>query len=110
MLVSTAAAVASDQARVSAALVSAESYQHFIEDMLFTHDGDDRGFGPEHDLARDNIVTPMTSFGLTVSLEPVTWKGATFQNIVGTLDETTMPEREYLIGVHLDSASTPRGG
>ena len=43
---------ASDEGEVAAALVSESSYRHYLDDMLYTHYGDDRWLGPEHDLAR----------------------------------------------------------
>ena len=50
--------------RVAAARVREESYRHYLDDMLYTHVGDDRSItGPQHDLARDNIEMLMTSFG-----------------------------------------------
>ena len=36
--------------------VSQSSYEHIHQDLLYTHSGDNRGlYGPEHDLAQDNI-------------------------------------------------------
>jgi hypothetical protein len=92
--------------RTAAARVNEDSYRYFLDDMLYTHSGDDRGFGPEHDLAQANIFDLMQSFGLTVTLEPVTYFG-TYYNVVGTKTGTTFPQREYIIGAHYDSGDNP---
>lgn len=100
-------APASDMARVAAQRVSEDSYRYFLDDMLYTRAGDNRGFGPEHDPAQDNIAALFTSFGLTVTLEPVDYYGATYYNVVGTKLGTTYPEQEYIIGAHYDSVDNP---
>ncbi len=107
LIASATPAMASDAARVAAAKVSETSYRHFLDDMLFTHNGDDRGFGPEHDLARDNIATLMESFGLTVSYEAFNYGGGTYFNVVGTKTGTTTPDRVYILGAHYDSVDNP---
>jgi hypothetical protein len=90
----------------AAARVNEDSYRYFLDDMLYTHIGDDRGFGPEHDLAQANIYDLMQSFGLTVALEPLTYNG-TYYNVVGTKLGTTYPDQEYIIGAHYDSLDNP---
>ena len=62
--------------------VSIASYQHYLEDLLYTSLGDDRGFGPQHDFARDNIAATLASFGLDVTLEPFSYNGSTYYNVV----------------------------
>ncbi|UCC28982.1 MAG: Zn-dependent exopeptidase M28, partial [Phycisphaerales bacterium] len=106
-------ALASPEGEVAAGLVSEENYRHYLDDMLYTHDGDDRGFGPEHDLAQANIVSVLTSFDLTVELEPFPYDSdydgtdETYYNVVGTMLGTTYPDQEYLIGAHYDSWFNP---
>jgi hypothetical protein len=89
--------------RTAAARVNEDSYRHFMDDMLYTHYGDDRGFGPEHDLAQANIAMLFADFGLTVTLEPFEYEKATYYNVVGTRLGTTYPDQEYVIGAHYDS-------
>jgi hypothetical protein len=98
-------AEASDQGAVAAALVSESSYRHYLDDMLYTHDGDARGLlGPEHDLARDNIEMLFNSFGLSVELHPFEYYGQTYYNVIATKTGTLYPDQEYIIGAHYDSA------
>ena len=88
--------------------VSQASYTDYIENLLYTHLGDNRGFGPEHDLARDKILAQMKSLGLKTSLHPFlsSW-GTTCYNVVGDLYGTTRPNDIYILGAHYDSAGTP---
>ncbi|MHC4697556.1 MAG: M28 family metallopeptidase, partial [Planctomycetota bacterium] len=106
LLTLTWPAVASDMGATAAARVNEDSYSYFLIDMLYTWIGDNRGFGPEHDLAQANIFDLMESFGLTVALEPVTYYG-TYYNVVGTKLGTTYPDQEYVIGAHYDSVGNP---
>lgn len=100
-------AIASEMGDLAVTRVSQANYRHYLDDMLYAHEGDDRGFGPEHDLARDNIVELLESFGLTVTLEPFDYLGETYYNLVGTKLGTTYPNQEYIIGAHFDSADNP---
>ncbi|UCC32787.1 MAG: M28 family peptidase, partial [Phycisphaerales bacterium] len=100
-------ALASPEGEVAAALVSEESYCHYLDDELYAHEGDNRGFGPEHDLAQANIISLFASFGLTVTLEPFDYYGATYHNVVGTHLGTATPDQEYVIGAHYDSVDNP---
>jgi hypothetical protein len=108
VLVSVSPAVAQSLGgRVAAARVSEDSYRHYLDDMLYTHAGDNRGFGPEHDLAQANIVSLMESFGLTVMMEPFTYITETYYNVVGTKVGTVYPYQEFIIGAHYDSEENP---
>ncbi len=85
-----------------------ESYRHYLDDMLYAHVGDDRSItGPEHDLARDNIETLLTSFGLTVTLEPFVLDypepDTVYYNVVATKLGTTYPDQVYIVCAHYDS-------
>ena len=74
--------------------VSEASYVDFMDNWLYTHDGDNRGpSGPELILARDNIEYLMDGFGLTVTLEPFTYGGGTYHNVVGTQLCNTYPDQ-----------------
>jgi hypothetical protein len=107
VLASAGSAAASEMGQAAAARVSLDSYQYYLDDMLYTHPGDNRGFGPEHDLARANIAALMEGFGLTVTLEPFLYQGGTYYNVVGTKTGTTYADQEYVIGAHYDSVNNP---
>ncbi len=97
------------EGRVAAARVREESYRHYLDDMLYTHAGDDRSVtGPEHDPARDNIEMLLTSFGLTVTLEPFLFDypepDTVYYNVVATKLGTTYPDQVYIVSAHYDSA------
>lgn len=102
-------AVASPEGQIAAALVSEESYRHILDDMLYTHDGDNRdaAWGDEHDPARDNIAALMTSYGLAVEMQAFPWFGYTGHNVVGMKLGTVHPDQEYIIGAHYDSVDNP---
>jgi len=87
--------------------IDVASYQHYIEDLLYTHPGDDRGYGPQHDLARDNIVTTFESFGLDVTLEPFDYSGTEYYNVVAVKPGSFMPGHQYIVGAHFDSVNNP---
>lgn len=89
------------------AQVTAESYRFFLDDLLYTHNGHDRAYGPEHDLARQNIVDHFESLGLETSLEPFLYRNDTYFNVVGTITGSTRPDEIYIVGAHFDSAGTP---
>jgi len=101
-------AAASVEGRVAAAKVQEESYRHILDDMLYTHAGDDRSIiGAEHDPARDNIAMLFQSYGLTVTLHPFVYPwpepNSVYCNVVGTKLGTTYPDQEFVIGAHYDS-------
>ncbi len=98
---------ASDAGVAAVALVSEEAYRHVHADLLYTHNGDDRGFGPEHNLAQANIVQLLESYGLEVTLEPVIYFGQTYYNVVGTKSGEVYPDKEYIVGAHYDSVDNP---
>jgi len=103
------AALASDEGHLAAEQVTEKTYRHYLGDMLthygilYTHDGHDRKYGPEHDLARANIVAEFQSFGLDVALEPFTYSGTTYYNVVATKLGTLHPDQEYIVSGHFDS-------
>ncbi|MCC7291296.1 MAG: M28 family peptidase [Phycisphaerales bacterium] len=87
--------------------IDADSYRHYLDDLLYTHNGDNRGFGAEHDLARANIRDTFTSFGLETYLHPFTYSGRTYYNVVGVHEGTLTPDVQYIIGAHYDSVDNP---
>jgi Zn-dependent M28 family amino/carboxypeptidase len=75
--------------------------------MLYTHLGDNRGFGAEHDLARANIYSEFDSFGLSTSLHAFEYSGDTYYNVVGAHYGTVRPDDIYILGAHYDSVNNP---
>ncbi len=88
-------------------MISLDSYTHYLRDELYTHDGDDRKWGPEHDLCRDFIQSEFESFGLDVTLHPFTYSSNTYYNVVGVQVGTVHPDQIYIIGGHYDSVGSP---
>ncbi len=87
--------------------VSQDNYSYYLDDLLYTHTGDDRGFGSEHDLARANIFNEFDSFGLQTSLQPFQYSGSTYYNIVGVHTGLVRPDDIYILGAHYDSDNNP---
>ncbi len=103
----TSELLASPPGQAAADQVSVQSYTNYLNFWLYTHWGDDRGFGPEHDLAQANIIFLFQSYGLDVELEPFDYGGNVYYNIVGTKWGTTYPEQEFIVGAHFDSVGNP---
>ncbi len=87
--------------------VSQTTYTNYLDNMLYTHLGDNRGFGAEHDLARANIYSEFDSFGLSTSLHAFEYSGDTYYNVVGAHYGTVHPEDIYILGAHYDSVNNP---
>ena len=98
--------------------VSQASYESIHGEQLFTHLGDNRGYGsPQHAMARDNIYNHFQSLGLITSLDTIDELTDIFNNtyhfdppvinVVGVKPGTTYPENAYLVGAHYDSVSNP---
>ncbi|MBU0638211.1 MAG: M28 family peptidase, partial [Planctomycetes bacterium] len=99
---------ASVVARFVVEQVDQATYQYYHADLLYTHDGDNRGpYGAEHDLARDNIYATFQSFGLDVEYDGFWYGGRQYYNVVGTQVGTVYPARQYIIGAHYDSVGNP---
>lgn len=91
-----------------AASVDVRVYRHYLDDVLFTHEGDNRGpNSAQHDLARENIQALFTSFGLEVGLDPFTYNSKTYYNVVATLPGAIHPDAQLIVGAHYDSVSNP---
>lgn len=93
--------------RYAAGLVDPAIYRLFMEDALYAHDGDDRAYGPEHDLCRSNIARLFDDFGLQVAVEPFAWDGETYYNIIGEIPGTTRADEIYVVAGHFDSVGNP---
>ena len=103
-----ALAAASDMGQAAADQVSVTSYQNFMNNSLYTHNGNSRGeSGAQHDPARNNIRSILESYGLASTLETFTYSGHAGENVVATMTGTVYPTRVYVIGAHYDSANTP---
>lgn len=88
--------------------VSQTTYQHYLDDLLYTHTGNDRGYGAQHDLARSNIYDQFPSFGLQTTLDPFTYAGNTYYNVIGVLPGTSSrSDQIYFVGAHYDSVGNP---
>jgi VCBS repeat-containing protein len=88
--------------------ISEASYTDIHQDLLYTHSGDNRGLnGPQHDLARNNIFDYFSDLGLETSLDPFTYNGGTYYNVVGVQPGTTRPDDIYILGTHYDSVNNP---
>jgi hypothetical protein len=87
--------------------VSQTQYRCYLDDCLYTHYGDDRGWGPEHDLCRDFIYNELSSFGLATTLHPFQYDGSPYYNVVAVQPGTARPDEIYIVGGHYDSVSNP---
>jgi hypothetical protein len=92
-----------------AAQVSLDSYTKYLRDDLYTHDGDERCFGPKHDLAQQRIRQLFESFGLKTSLHRFAYKGMDCYNVVGVHPGVTCPNDIYVIGAHYDTVANCPG-
>ncbi|MCP4593703.1 MAG: Zn-dependent exopeptidase M28 [bacterium] len=105
--------VASERGQAAADQVTEASYRGWLGDdrgtlgILYAHTGDDRGYGPEHDLARGNIFDAFDGFGLDASLHGFTYSSSTYYNVVGEMLGTKYPDRIYIVGAHFDSVNNP---
>ncbi|MCX7825480.1 MAG: M28 family peptidase [Verrucomicrobiae bacterium] len=88
--------------------VSQSSYQFYLDNLLYAHNGDNRGLGgAQHDLAQANIYNQFVSYGLQTSLDPFPYNGNTYYNVVGVLPGTSRASQFYIVGAHYDSVGNP---
>lgn len=91
--------------------VSQSNYQHYLDDILYTHTGNNRGWNKQHDAARSNIYTTFNSFGLATSYDPFQCMHDgtmyTCHNVVSVQPGTTRPDDIFIIGAHYDSVGNP---
>ena len=88
--------------------VSQTTYQHYLDDLLYTHSADNRGYGAQHDLARANIYDQFSSYGLQTTLDPFTYGVNTYYNVIAVLPgSSTRSDQVYLVGAHYDSVGNP---
>jgi hypothetical protein len=98
---------ASDAGMAAAEQVSEASYRDYLDNWLYTHAGDNRGFGAQHDMARDNIEALFTLHGYDVQLHPFVYLSVTYYNVVATKTGTIHPNQEFIVGSHYDSVDNP---
>ena len=89
------------------AQVDQAEYEYVHGSLLYTHDGDDRLFGPEHDLCRDNIQALFQAYGLTTTLNEFEYYSYPGHNVIAEHLGTTRPNDVYIIGAHYDSVGNP---
>jgi hypothetical protein len=89
--------------------VSTESYTNYLQNELYTHDGDERCFGPQHDLAQQRIRELFESFGLETSLHPFEYMETTCYNVVGVHLGISCPDEIFVLGAHYDSVEGSPG-
>lgn len=101
--------LASPPGMAISAYVDIATYQHYHQDLLYTHFGQSRGLtGAHHDLARANIVSTLQSFpDLGVALEPFVYSSNTYYNVVATQPGTDNPAQTVVVGAHFDSVNCP---
>lgn len=88
--------------------VSQAVYQHYHQDLLYTHAGDNKGIsGAQHDLCRENIRATFESFGLATELHPFVYQAQTYYNVVATKVGTEFPSSCYVVGAHYDTVNNP---
>jgi len=88
--------------------VSQASYTNYLDNTLYTHDGSNRGLsGAQHDPAQTNISSALSGFGLATSLDPFTYSGGTYYNVVGVHLGAVRPNTIYIVGAHYDSLGNP---
>jgi len=83
------------------------------EDMgstIAANEGPRAGLGTTAEKAKLNEVAGyihnrFAAAGLSVHEDPVTYGGATFPNVVGTLTGTVCPDRTFIVGAHYDGVS-----
>ena len=102
--------------------VSVDSYRDLLDNHLYTHAGDARGFdtvgnprypAAEHDAARDNILGEFAALGLSTTLDPFTFTSTSGKvylncnNVVAVKRGERRPGDVYILGAHYDSFQNP---
>jgi hypothetical protein len=99
---------ASPIGQLIASRVDAANYRHYLDDLLYTHNGANKGIaGAQHDPCRNNIAATLQSLGLSVELHPFTYLGNTYYNVIATKTGAQYPNIQYVLGAHYDSVNNP---
>ena len=87
---------------------STANYQHYLDNVLFTHLGHNKGIGgAQHDPCRDAIAAELTALGYTVELHPFTYQAVTYFNVIATKTGTVTPAQQYFVSGHYDTVNNP---
>lgn len=86
---------------------SVAQYRDTVDNRLYTRTGHNRGFGAEHDLARQFLFNSYQSFGLDVRLHPFTYNSNTYYNVVAVLPGLVSPNEQVIMCAHYDSVNNP---
>lgn len=101
-----APALATDFGLSIANQVQVSTWQDFLENRLYTAQGNNRNYnGAHHDLCRNNIVSTLQSFGLPVQLHGFLYNGVTYYNVIAEQRGVLYPDQIYVVGAHYDSVS-----
>jgi len=87
--------------------VSVSSYSNYLNNLLQTHNGDNRGNGTDHNGVRDALAAQLQSFGLLTSIEHGTYSGTSYDNVVAVHQGSARPNDVYIVGAHYDSLNNP---
>lgn len=82
-------------------------YRDTLDNRLYTRTGNNRGFGAEHDLARQFLFDSYQAFGLDVRLHPFTYNSNTYYNVVAVLPGLVSPAEQVIMCAHYDSVNNP---
>ena len=86
-----------------------------VADYIAAIEGPRHGLGTEAEKTKlgdvaTYIHNQLAGFGLTtVQDDPVTWRGETFPNVIGTLRGTGCPDVSFIIGAHYDTVNSSPG-
>lgn len=87
--------------------LSVTTYRDTLDNRLYTRTGHNRGFGAQHDLARQFLFDSYQSFGLDVRLHPFTYNSNTYYNVVAVLPGVVSPNEQIIMCGHYDSVNNP---
>lgn len=82
-------------------------YRDTLDNRLYTRTGHNRGFGAEHDLARQFLYSSYQSFDLDVRLHPFTYNSNEYYNVVAVLPGLVSPNEQVIMCGHYDSVNNP---
>jgi hypothetical protein len=104
----TSSTFASAIGQTIASRIDVNSFQNYLDNVLYTHTGMNKGIGgAQHDPCRTAIANTLQGLGFTVELHPFTYLGTTYYNVIGTKLGHTFPAKQYIIGAHYDTVNNP---
>ena len=87
--------------------VSVSSYSNYLNNLLRTHNGNNRGNGTDHNAVRDAVAAQLQSFGLQTNIEHGTYGSIAYDNVVAVQQGSSHPNDIYIVGAHYDSVNNP---